>query len=52
MQFFLTLGILVVVCSVYLLHQFWSRSLSTDDERQAAGEMTDPEAEPRTLKAA
>lgn len=50
MQFFFALGILVAVCSVYLLHQFWSRSLSVDDAPEADGAATD--VEPRTLKAA
>ncbi len=52
MPFFLALGILIAACSVYLLHQFWSRSFSTDDAPQAGAASTDSEAQQRTLKAA
>jgi hypothetical protein len=53
MQFFIALGILVVASSAYLLHQFWSRSLSSIDEAGAndAGH-TEADAQPTSLKAA
>jgi hypothetical protein len=52
MQFFLALGILIAACSVYLLHQFWSSSLSTDDAPLADAAFADSDAQKRTPKAA
>jgi len=53
MQFFIALGILVVASSAYLLHQFWSRSLSPIDGAGAndAGH-TAADEQPTHLKAA
>ncbi len=52
MQFFIALGILVVASSAYLLHQFWSRTLSIDDVPQADAATADADPQPRPLKAA
>ena len=53
MQFFIALGILVVASSAYLLHQFWSRSLSSIDDAGATDAVhTDADDQPSRLKAA
>jgi hypothetical protein len=53
MQFFLALGILIAASSAYLLHQFWSRSLSsTDDAPPSDSGSLDSEPQPSRLKAA
>ncbi len=51
MQFFIALGILVVASSAYLVHQFWSRTLTSDDVREIDATPTD-ETLPSHLKAA
>lgn len=51
MQFFIALGILVVTSSAYLVHQFWSRTLSSDDARQIDAASIE-DAPPNQLKAA
>ncbi len=51
MQFFIALGILVIASSAYLLHQFWSRTLSADEAPQADATASD-DAPPSRLKAA
>jgi len=51
MQFFIALGILTLASSAYLLHQFWSRTLSADDAPQIDAGAAD-EAQPSQLKAA
>ena len=53
MQFFIALGILVVASSAYLLHQFWSRSLSSIGDAGATDAVhTDADDQPSRLKAA
>lgn len=52
MQFFIALGILVAASSAYLLHQFWSRSLSLDDAPPPDVASADTDAPPGRLKAA
>ena len=52
MQFFIALTALIAGSSAYLLHQFWSRSLSSAEDAQAAGTATDEESQPNHLKAA
>ena len=53
MQFFIALAILIAASSAYLLHQFWSRSLSATEDAQAAGVPTaDDQSQPGRLKAA
>jgi len=52
MQFFIALSILVVASSAYLLHQFWSRSLSIDDAPRADAAPVDANEPPSRLKAA
>ena len=53
MQFFIALGILVVASSAYLVHQFWSRSLSSIDDAGATDAAhSDADERPSRLKAA
>ena len=52
MQLFIALSILVVASSAYLLHQFWSRSLSNDDAPRADVSAVDASDPPSRLKAA
>ena len=53
MQFFIALGILVIASSAYLLHQFWSRSLSSNDDAGATDAVhADADELPSRLKAA
>ncbi len=53
MQFFIALAILIGASSAYLLHQFWSRSLSGADDAPAASTgSADSDAQPSRLKAA
>jgi hypothetical protein len=53
MQFFITLGILIGASGAYLLHQFWSRSLSgMDDAPAVSSGSADVEPQPSRLKAA
>ena len=51
MQFFIALGIMVVASSAYLVHQFWSRTLSSDGAQRIDATVTD-ETPPSQLKAA
>jgi hypothetical protein len=51
MQFFIALGILVVASSAYLVHQFWSRTLSSEDVLRIDAASAD-DAPPNQLKAA
>ena len=53
MQFFIALAVLIAAASAYLLHQFWSRSLSgADDMPLMAATGADDETAPSRLKAA
>ncbi len=50
MEFALALGAVVTLASVYLLHQFWSGDLRSEDDRAASP--TDHEPPNEALKAA
>ena len=53
MHFFVALAILIAASSAYLLHQFWSRSLSAKEEAPARGAIAaDERSQPNRLKAA
>lgn len=52
MQFFIALSVLVVASSAYLLHQFWSRSLSSDTAPPADNAVVEVSDPPSRLKAA
>lgn len=51
MQFALALGTLVALASAYLLYQFWSGDLRTDDDASSVS-AADHESPNETLKAA
>ena len=51
MQFFIALSLLVAISGVYLLHQFWTRSLESTQELPAMPRPPVP-AESEHLKAA
>jgi hypothetical protein len=51
MQFFIALAILVAGSSAYLLHQYWTRSLSVDDATRTDA-AADADVQPSRLKAA
>jgi uncharacterized protein YfiM (DUF2279 family) len=55
MQFFIALAVLIAASTAYLLHQYWSRSLSGADDASAPAAGTggvDSEPQPSRLKAA
>jgi hypothetical protein len=49
MQFFIAAGVLLTASTAFLLHQFWTRELSADDDAAPDATEIDPASE---LKAA
>ena len=53
MQFFIALSVLAVASSAYLLHQFWTRSLTSDAAHPTVDDAASDESDaPNRLKAA